>query len=200
MGTTSVLQLTGDFTFACWLKTTTTQTRYVAGCYNVSSPFTGWGISILASTGQMRYWSNGTNAWRVATSAYNSGAWVHYCVSITGASGAHYRNGVADGTFAHTAPGSFTGTKRIGALSDGSSAWPGDLAEIGVWNIGFSAAEALSLAHGITPDQVRPASLVWYAPLLGRISPEPDLINAANGSLTGSPTASDHPRTMEAFR
>jgi hypothetical protein len=202
LGTAAALQLTGDFTFACFLRTSSTATSFLMGCYDVSSPFTGWGISInpVGNVGKCRYWSSGTATWRVANTACNDGNWNHYAVSITGSGGTHYRNGATDGTFAHTAPGSYSGTKRIAAQSNGGSPFAGDLAAIGVWNVGLTADEIASLAKGVPPDAVRPANLVEYWPLYGRNSPEQGLISGISGTLTGSPTVAEHPPMMELLR
>jgi hypothetical protein len=46
------------------------------------------------------------------------------------------------------------------------SYFPGDMAEIGIWNVALTAAEVVSLAKGMTCDKVRPQNLVFYAPLV----------------------------------
>ena len=42
----------------------------------------------------------------------------------------------------------------------------GLIADVGIWNVGLTAAEIASLAKGVTCDKVRPQSLVFYAPLI----------------------------------
>jgi hypothetical protein len=51
----------------------------------------------------------------------------------------------------------------------------GRTAEVGIWNAALTAAEIASLAKGMTPDKIRPQSLVFYAPLVR------DLIDVRGG-------------------
>jgi hypothetical protein len=71
----------------------------------------------------------------------------------------------------------------------------GVLAEAAVWTVALSADEILSLSQGAAPFMVRPASLVFYAPLTGReAASEWNYVGAAV-SLTNSPAiGTDHPR------
>jgi hypothetical protein len=132
------------------------------------------------------------DGWKGASSTINDGAWHHVAVRTNGAAGAFFRDGVADGTFVHVDPSAYTGTKRIGAVSDGSAPFAGTLAEIGVWTEALSDAEIAAQAGGVPPHQVRRAVLAGYWPLWGVASPEPDLSgNANHGTVTGA-TAADH--------
>jgi len=73
--------------------------------------------------------------------------------------------------------------------------WDGLLAEAAFWNVALTESEALALSKGISPDQIRPASLVAYFTLNGRDSPERNLAPGSvnNGTLTGT-AYDDHPR------
>jgi hypothetical protein len=67
----------------------------------------------------------------------------------------------------------------------------GLIAEAGIWNAALTAAEIASLAKGMTPDKIRPQSLVFYAPLVR------DLIDVRGGltiTNNNSATVADHPR------
>ena len=71
------------------------------------------------------------------------------------------------------------------------SYFPGDIAEVGIWNAALTAAEVASLANGMTCDKIRPQSLVFYAPLVR------DLIDAKGGrTITNNngATVANHPR------
>jgi hypothetical protein len=60
----------------------------------------------------------------------------------------------------------------------------GLMADIGIWNVGLTAAEIASLAKGMACDKVRPQSLVFYAPLAR------DLIDVRGGrTITNNNTA-----------
>jgi hypothetical protein len=43
---------------------------------------------------------------------------------------------------------------------------------------------------------VRPASLVYYVPLIGRHSPEIDIVGGIDMTVSGTPAASAHPRVF----
>ena len=67
----------------------------------------------------------------------------------------------------------------------------GYIAEVGLWNVALTAEEIASLAKGMTPDKIRPQSLVFYAPLVR------DLIDAKGGrTITNNngATVANHPR------
>lgn len=72
--------------------------------------------------------------------------------------------------------------------------WSGDLAEIGVWDVELTDAEVSVLAIGTSPLMVRPQNLVHYWPLIGRHSPEIDLISGIDLTLNNTPGTSEHPR------
>jgi hypothetical protein len=55
------------------------------------------------------------------------------------------------------------GTCLIGTVE---SQYIGRIAEVGVWNAALTADEIKSLAAGMSPELVRPQSLVFYAPLI----------------------------------
>ena len=69
--------------------------------------------------------------------------------------------------------------------------FPGDIAEVGIWNVALTAAEVASLAKGMTCDKVRPQNLVFYAPLVR------DLIDAKGVRVitnNNGATVANHPR------
>jgi hypothetical protein len=57
----------------------------------------------------------------------------------------------------------------------------------------------LLLSLGYSPLFVRPQSLVAYWPLIGRNSPELELIGGQGGTLTGT-TQAEHPRIIRPKR
>jgi Concanavalin A-like lectin/glucanases superfamily len=70
------------------------------------------------------------------------------------------------------------------------------VAEVGIWNIGLTAGEALSLGKGVPPSLVHRGNLQGYWPLWGAsgASTEPDLSgNKINGTLTGTAVANHCP-------
>ena len=82
----------------------------------------------------------------------------------------------------------------IGATSSGNGDYDGLIAEVGYWNRVMSASEVAQLAKGFSPLFV-PNGLVFYAPLIGRYSPEIDLMKGITGTVTGTSTVA-HPRII----
>jgi len=92
-----------------------------------------------------------------------------------------------------------TGTTPVTRINIGSRYYAGSLggyqngliAEVGIWNAALTAAEIASLAKGMTCDQIRPQSLVFYAPLVR------DLIDQKGGltiTNNNAATVANHPR------
>ena len=67
----------------------------------------------------------------------------------------------------------------------------GDIAEVGVWNAALTPAEIASLAKGMTPDKIRPQSLVFYAPLVRDLIDQKGGLAITNNSAA---TVANHPR------
>jgi Concanavalin A-like lectin/glucanases superfamily len=72
----------------------------------------------------------------------------------------------------------------------------GSIAELGVWNAALTAAELAALGKGYSPRLIRPQSLKFYWPLIGRASPETELINGKVGTITGTIDAAPHARVF----
>ena len=73
------------------------------------------------------------------------------------------------------------------------SSMNGSIAEPAIWNVALTDAEIASLAAGFTPDQIRPQSLQFYAPLVR------DLVDARGGRTitnVNSATVATHPRII----
>jgi hypothetical protein len=88
-----------------------------------------------------------------------------------------------------------TGTLDIGYSDQGNANFQyfdGAIAEVAMWNVSLTAAEAAILSKGYVAPHVRPDSLTFYAPLWGRHDPEAELIARNTLTLTNSPTAATH--------
>lgn len=88
-------------------------------------------------------------------------------------------------------------TFTIGVLSRTSDDlfWDGGVAEAAIWDVELTTAEIVILANGFSPLFVRPSSLVSYWPLIGRYSPEIDIVGGNNLAVTEA-VAGPHPRTI----
>lgn len=84
-------------------------------------------------------------------------------------------------------------TSAIGFIPSSTpvSFFPGNVAEIAVWNVTLTDDEIASLAKGFSPRRIRPQSLVFYAPLIREIQ---DLRKGLALTAVNSPTVSAHPR------
>ena len=107
--------------------------------------------------------------------------------------------------FANGAPGT-TGTNNVtptglNRLSIGARVrsyvngyFDGQIAEVGIWNVGLDVEEIASLAAGVTCDRVRPQSLRFYAPLIRDLQDERGGLTLTN---TNGATVYDHPRVYK---
>lgn len=135
-----------------------------------------------------------------SASSYTTGTWFHAgAVFASSTSRTAYLNGVAGTTnttsntpsgISHTMIGAAWYTNSLLDDTDGR------IAEVGIWNAALTTAEMAMLAKGLSPLFVRPASLVLYAPMLGRADPEPDLVGANVLTVNGTPSQSAHPRII----
>ena len=106
------------------------------------------------------------------------------------------------GTSTDQASGTWEGLDRlsIGRLGDSTPSFyvSGKIAEVAMWDVALSDAEAVILSLGYSPLLVKPESLVFYAPLLG--IPNAGSLNDRIGALAltnfNTVTAADHPEVL----
>lgn len=98
------------------------------------------------------------------TGLFTSGTWANWVLTWTNA-GTHflYNNGTQVGSSVSSGSDG-DGTFRIGNVSANPA--DGLMAEIGYWNVQLDAGEAAALGQFYSPALIRPASLVFYAPLV----------------------------------
>lgn len=69
----------------------------------------------------------------------------------------------------------------------------GQIAEAAVWSVALTADEIVALSKGVSPNLIRPTSLVAYYPLLDSAAPDLDRWNGGfNLTPTNTPTMADH--------
>lgn len=98
--------------------------------------------------------------------------------------------------------GSVSGIDRyfIGRRANNGTAnyFSGDIAEVAVWNVALSLADALEHATGISARQIRPQNLISHCEILGENSPEIErrqgLSMTLNSGTLANPVWSPHPR------
>lgn len=147
-------------------------------------------------------WST-SGAWSIAKPS--TGAWFHACVTYSFSATTNdpimYINGVSQtvteratpsGTVENDGTTLTTGANAGGGFS-GVGSWDGRIAEFAIWNRILTAGEAASLGKAFAPSFM-PRGLVFYLPLIGRTSPEIELMKGSSGTLTGPPVNIAHPR------
>ncbi len=140
--------------------------------------------------------SAGTSASVNSTTTFTDGVWSHAAAVYTSdSSRTAYCNGggaATNTTTITTTPG--FNSVLVGARWSGSLGgyFTGDIAEVGIWSVALTAAEIASLAAGFTPSQVRPQSLVFYAPLVG--GQIIDVVGGRTITNNNGATIAAHPR------
>lgn len=145
------------------------------------------------SSGTIAAQTIGTTA--TTSSSIATGKWYHVAAVFSAVnSRAVYINGGSKGTGSGSSTP--TGIDRIsvgaGYVSFATKYWNGKIAEVGIWNKALSDADVLALSKRRSPDFVRPDDLPFYSKILGRNSPEPDLIGSRHLTVTGA-TQAAHP-------
>ena len=158
----------------------------------------GWRVALDASERVIARTSTAASGTPSTGGAVTVGVWAHAGgVFAADNSRIAYLNGTAatENTTSYTPAGPDSVALGASTYSGTSIAAPfdGDLAEWGIWNVALTANEMASLAKGISPLLIRPANLVFYAPLMGTNSPEIDVVGLYNLTLTGT-SKSAHPR------
>jgi len=83
---------------------------------------------------------------------------------------------------------------RLGETPGGGADRNGKLAEVAFWNRILTDAEKVILSKGFSPLFI-PNGLIFYAPLIGRGSAEPDIKGGKSGTLAGTANFA-HPRII----
>jgi hypothetical protein len=129
------------------------------------------------------------------TTGYNANIWSHACgVATSSILRTVYLNGGSSGTNTVSSTPSTPDRLTIGSrLATGIPGifLDGSIAEVGIWNAALTPAEIASLARGMTCDNVRPQSLVFYAPLVRDLNDKKGGLTITNNN---SATVANHPR------
>lgn len=193
------------FSVSAWYRPTTLNAGTVLGIGSSgTSQYVALGMGV-SGQGFLEVNGGGTGD-AFATGTFSDNAWHHLGgVSASNTSRIFYADGVAGttDTASITPSGGFRDRVTIGALrSNGSliSTAQGDIAECAIWSVALDAAEIVALAAGFSPLLIRPASLVFYAPLIGGGDPERDIrggLPLPYGAGAAAPTVVPHPRVFK---
>jgi hypothetical protein len=187
-------------TLAAWCRPTSmTGTRTVIAVGQAPAATRHRNQIVMLSTGALRVTgATSTSSFADTTATATTNQWVHAAGVVTSLSSRTiYLNGgnAVTNTATIGAYNTFTemgiGAQQSNTASTYENFWAGDLAEVGVWNVALTPEEVASLGRGVTCNQVRPQSLVFYAPLIRAIN---DIARGISISNINSATVSNHPR------
>lgn len=158
----------------------------------------GWGLVF----GHNRTGGGSVNGnWSFAYPTNN--VWTDYVITYDGSSTTNdpavYKDGSAIGTVERFTPSGTLLTSDdklyLGNRAADDLTTDGRIAEFAKWNRVLTAAEAAILGAGYSPLFI-PNGLVLYAPLIGRFSPELDVIGGTTGTVSGGTGTANHPRII----
>lgn len=155
------------------------------------------GIATLSAVHFQVHTSGGdaNSSYQLAGNGVTTGVWHHFLGEyVEGSVSQLYLDGTVHGSVTPT--GTLTNRSTGGAVgaypnNETGTEFDGKVAECAVWNRVLSSAEKDALAKGYSP-LFFPRGLVFYLPLWGKSSPEPELIGKLEATITGA-TAVDGP-------
>lgn len=190
-------------TLACWFRPDNVTTYYtLMNVQTRPTPFldsyhvlgingAAGGDPVIAETA-----FSGTYVSASTSSGYSANTWQHACaVFASSTSRSVYLNGGSKGTDTSSCTPNTANYTQLGGFSSSSTNFDslaGRIAEAGIWAAALTDAEVLALARGFSPLLIRPDALVNYWPLIGRASPEPDLIGGLPLTITGTVSQAEH--------
>lgn len=135
---------------------------------------------------------SGTNT----TTAYNANTWNHLAGVVSASSQSVFLNGGGKATSLVSLASFVFNRMSVGVLQRNTINLPtnGLISDAAVWNAALTDAEVASLAAGASPLLISPDNLVFYAPLIGNDSPEPDYVGGLNLTVNGTVGKADGPR------
>jgi len=153
----------------------------------------GWGMIFVAE------WSSAQGAWSIA---YPDTAWHHHLITYDATSTANnplwYLDGASQSVTERITPSGTLATDNnefnIGSSTTRSLTWDGSIAEFAIWNRILTPGEAKGLGAGFSPVYY-PNGLVFYCPIFGNNSPEPELMKGTGAVVLGAAKVA-HPRII----
>lgn len=180
-------------TMSCWLKPTSFATAQSFFGVDTAGavPWLRLGAEANASCYCQHY--DGTNQGdSIAAATLSLNTWAHLAgIFLTTSSRTSYLNGVVSPVNTVSVAG-VTATRAVVGQIINLVPANAVIAECAMWNIALSAADMLQLAAGVSPLHVRPDALIYFAPLYGLGTPEPEFVGRRSLTVTGA-TAALHP-------
>ncbi len=181
-------------TISVWFKKSSTTSRCLVWVGDKDVEFDYWSLIVGGGVGWTARDIGAASAF--GPTAITLDVWEHACgMEVSSSSRFAFLNGAKGTEQSATVTPDGADRVAIGRLGDSSPAFymNGSIAEVAIWDVGLTDAEVVILAAGFSPLFVRPQSRIHYWPLIGRMSPEIDLVGGFDLTAFSSPTASDHP-------
>lgn len=197
--------LQDPLTMACWFYSddatinqalmTLTNTGGTSGGYLLRAMGATAGDPILATKQN----DAGAGASATSTTGYSTNTWHHACaVFASNTSRTVYIDGGSSATDTTNITDPTPDVFNIGAMQNSAGYqqhMSGRIAYAAIWSTTLGAASVARLAAGADPRIVAPQALIAYWQLIGRNSPEIDIVGGYDLTLSASaPTAADGPR------
>ena len=187
------------FTMACWCLQDSSAIMTMMSIGDTTSATDFFKIIMTDSSLGHEVWaqerfSAGFRTAQSTAGASGTGELVHACGVFETTSLRHaYFNGANKGTLNSAGGAGSANDLYIGAEAKSSPAifMNGRVAEAAVWNAVLTDTEVAILGLGVSPLFVRPASLVFYSPLIR--AEDRDVVGGLTLTANNSPTVSVHP-------
>lgn len=202
----SAIVTAAPFTIAAWYKSATNppsteQCLVMLGVTAGGS--TNNSFRMLVRTDTTTLFSRvAANVVVTATATIGDLNWHHICViEASSTSRAAYLDGANKGTNTDSSAPTGIDNAWIGNRSGADTAVNGQLAHVSIWNAALSDDEVAMLGtYRLSPLRVRPQSLAFYLPYLGRSTSDIDIIGAKSVSYSGSSASIEEPPMMQPRR
>ena len=191
------------FTLSAWARPTDATPAAAKAILSIgnSGANTNWAYLVLLTGGNLQFAVRGvTDGTKNSTGTLSNNTWAHCCgIATSIISRTVALNGAVE-TADTSAVTDLAGVNasRIGRATSSAfnQYWDGDLAECAVWDVALADAEVAILATGISPLLVRPGNLISYWPVIGRFSPEIDVVGGIDMTVNAAPAAASHTRVI----
>ena len=131
-----------------------------------------------------------------ATTAPSTNTWQNACAVFAASNDRRiYLNGGSKGTNTGSRTVSSLNSTSIGIIRGYATyaGFSGQIAHPAIWSVGLTDEEIAMLGAGISPLRIRPQSLAFYMPYLGRDSAEIDIIAARTATVTNATASANEP-------
>lgn len=197
---TSAVVTAVPLTMACWVNPDNTNTNFNVLAVAADTGTERWMLQMAGALGgdfvrAVTQGSGSTTVGQTAT-AFTANSWQHIAARFNANNNRRaYINGVGGtaGTTSVTPAG--PNTTNIGYSYSSSTRGgfhDGEIAEVGIWNVGLDDAEIAALAKGYRCSLIRPQNLVFYAPIVRQVD---DYARGLSLTTSGA-VVSPHPRRI----